>query len=307
MFPVLLSGDKVLVKHTPAEELLVGDIIAWPDRAGRLIVHRIHSLEMSASPPGLTTKGDFAEVTDQPVAADQVLGKVVAVLREGSVQWLRALEAGNGDAAPPIERPALQHSFYKDLKVLDLRDISVGSIREIGSVENVSLVLLSPRNAEAWRDVSTKEVSGVMTVPDDYRVYTGQPELLPEILSFLPAPLRIVVSGQIFLTEFEPRQIPSAIGALILSGQAYVDSEESKAALEPLTTIVSGEICVVPQNHRRWIGSSVLGPEYARGDSPDSLVVIGELASSPRIKETPHPDFLFYKASAGETRVPANA
>jgi hypothetical protein len=105
------------------------------------------------------------------------------------------------------------------------------------------------------------------------------------MLEFLEAPLRLIVSGQLFLTAFDPVQIQKAFAELILMGQVYVGSVEAKAALEPLTSIVSGEISVVPTEHSRWIGQSILGPEHLSNSQP--LVVIGDLELSGRLENVP--------------------
>ena len=172
MFPTLLSGDKVLVKKTSLEDINSGDIVVFTDDANERIAHRIVSID----PPFITTKGDLQFDEDPPIEFDRVIGKLMAVLRDGKVRWIS--ELGNTDLdglADTDRKPS-----YKKMQVLDLRDISVESIRNIGSVEEIGLVLLSPENAEAWSEVPTQAVKTVVTAPRDYRVYTGQPELLPE-------------------------------------------------------------------------------------------------------------------------------
>jgi hypothetical protein len=42
---------------------------------------------------------------------------------------------------------------------------------------------------------------------------------------------------------------------------------------------------IVPAEHTRWIGESILGPEYADHHAP--LVAIGDLSVSERMKEIP--------------------
>lgn len=299
MFPVLLSGDKVLVKKSALEDLAAGDVVVWSQGDSQRVAHRVLSIESSSMPPLITTKGDLCLEPDPPVEFDRVLGKIVAVLREGGVQWMRELDRKNGAgpsnggaSRPQTDRataaaPAKQKPSYERMMVLDLREISAESIRNIESVEQVSLVLLSPENAHAWADVPAREVKAVFVVPEGHRVYTGQPELLPEMLDHLEAPLRLVVSGQLFLTTFEPSQIPRAFSELLINGQVYVSSAEAKAALEPLTKITSGEIRVVPAEHARWIGQAVLGPEYLSRADRLPLVAVGDLTISERVESVP--------------------
>lgn len=288
MFPVLLSGDRVLVKKSSLEDLNVGDIILWTDDALNRVVHRIVSIDLSSTPPLIITKGDLTFDEDPPIEFDRVMGKIVAVLRDQKVRWISELNAaGENGFSDDREQQPLPRPSYKKMQVLDLRNISVESVRNIGSVEQVSTVLLSPENAHAWSEVQAQDVKSVVTVPRDYRVYTGQPELLPDVLQFLEAPLRLIVSGQLFLTAFDPGQIEKAFAELILMGQVYVSSAEARAALESLTSIVSGEISVVPTEHSRWIGQSILGPEYLSNSQPQPLVVIGDLDLSGRLEDVP--------------------
>lgn len=298
MFPVLLSGDRVLVKKSPLDDLNVGDIILWTDDASNRVVHRIVSIDPSATPPLLITKGDLTFDEDPPIACDRVLGKIMAVLRDQKVRWISELETiyENGSSDDREQQPVARPS-YKKMQVLDLRNITAESVRNIGSVDQVSTVLLSPENEHAWSEVQAQGVKSVVTAPPDYRVYTGQPELLPDMLEFLTAPLRLIVSGQLFLTAFDPVQIQQAFAELILVGQVYVNSVEAKAVLEPLTSIVSGEISVVPMEHSRWIGQSILGPENSQSQP---LVVIGDLDLSGRLGDVPPnvPLFGSHKTSA---------
>lgn len=309
MFPVLLSGDKVLVKKTAAENLAAGDVVVWSQDSQRRIAHRVVSIDASSALPLITTKGDLCLEPDPPVEFERVLGKIVAVLRDGGVQWLKELDGKKGgpsDKAKASRQGADQLAgagltkrkpSYKRMMVLDLRDISAEAVRNIESVEEISLVLLSPENAQAWPDVLARDVKAVVTAPEGHKVYTGQPELLPEMLDFLETPLRLIVSGQLFLTTFEPSQIPAAFSELMLNGQAYVSSAEAKATLEPLTNIVSGEIHVVPVGHTRWIGQSLLGPEYLRNSHHPPhppLVAVGDLTISGRLGSLPDSLQLFH-------------
>src|SRR5262249_10331884 len=150
MFPVLLSGDKALVKRTRVEDLKVGDIIVWSKTRGNTVAHRITSLDLTADPSLIVTKGDLLQELDEPLQPGDVLGKIVAVLRGGQVRWLRQIEARPADEPgiqPLVATEALpKKGSFNGLKVLDLREISAQAICNIESVRDVSLVLLSPEN-----------------------------------------------------------------------------------------------------------------------------------------------------------------
>jgi signal peptidase I len=295
MFPVLLPTDKVLVKKCAFDELGKGDVIVWSD-SGKFVAHRVLSTSTDVGEPFIITKGDFCTEPDPPVEASQIVGKVIAILRANALQWMRTLDTGSknlldksnsSEAEGMADQVDLREPSYVRMQVLDLRDISRESIRNIGSVEQISLVLLSPQNADVWPEVRATNVKSVVTVPEDYRVFTGQPEMVPEIAAFLSAPLNLVVCGQIFLTAFTPEQIRATFKNLVLKGQAYVSSQDAKAALEAVTTIVTGSVCLAPHEHVRWMGASILGPEYSMTNRDKPLIAIGDLTPSPRLESVP--------------------
>jgi signal peptidase I len=294
MFPVLLANDKVLVKRSSLEDLSLGDIIVWFDRSNKHVAHRIVSIDTSSTPAQITTRGDVHFEPDPPVEMDRVLGKVVAVMHEGQPRWIKEHESLPDAAHPPDEADQqIRRPSYKGLMVLDLREVSVDSIQNIESVDDVRLVLLSPENAHAWSSVAATNVMSTYIAPKEYRVYTGQPELLPEMLEFLAEPLRLIVSGQLFLTSFEPQQILEAFKELIVLGGVYVSSAEAKSAVESIANIVAGGIAIVPAEHIRWIGESILGPENVSGIQQTPLVACGSLAFSARLGEIPNGLALF--------------
>jgi len=287
MFPILLSNDKVLVKRSPLEDLNIGDIIVSLDQSNKYVAHRIVSIDTSSTPAQITTKGDVHFDPDLPVGIDRVLGRVVAVMHEGQPRWIKEHESSPDQAHPPEADQQVHRPSYKELQVLDLRDVSVDSIQNIESVDKVGLVLLSPENAHAWSNVKATNVMSTHIAPKEYRVYTGQPEFLPEMLEFLAEPLRLIVSGQLFLTSFEPQQILETFKELIVMGRVYVSSAEAKSAVESFANIIAGGISIVPAEHVRWIGESLLGPENVSGIQQTPLVACGILSVSARLGEIP--------------------
>lgn len=282
MFPVLISGNKVLVKRSSLEDLNIGDIIVVLDSANKHVAHRIISIDAYSTPAQITTKGDVHHAPDPSVGIDRVVGKVVAVLHEGEPRWIKEHESSPVPRQSPEEKQIRKPS-YKGLKVLDLREVSVESIQNIESVDDVSLVLLSPENAHAWSSVTATNVRCTYAAPKEYRVYTGQPELLPEMLEFLAEPLRLIVCGQLFLTDLDPQQILASFKELIVIGRVYVSSAEAKSAVESIANIVGGGISIVPPEHVRWFGESILGPEIQKAP----LVAIGKLAVATGLQEIP--------------------
>jgi hypothetical protein len=285
MFPFLLNGDKAVLKVMHFQELRPGDIIAWYDNQSTLIAHRITSI---FSEDGVVvTKGDLCLELDPPVSADRVLGKVIAILRDGQLQWVENCtpapansQDGEGLDGPPSSELKAQpdrKGQIEGMQVLDLRDLPSSAFALLKTVKDVHLVLVSANNREAWEQVPSHAIDTVLTVPEGYRVYTGQPELFPSLLTELSEPLSLLIVGQLFLSSFTPLQLTHLFKHLIVAGQVYVNSQEAKDALACLTTVAHGEIFVVPGDHTRWIGPSLLGQESLNMIATQPLISIGDL------------------------------
>lgn len=74
MWPVLKVGDLILVEAVKPEELKVGDIIVYANQRG-FTIHRITVID--AEKRKLTTKGDANNVSDQPIALTDVIGRTL--------------------------------------------------------------------------------------------------------------------------------------------------------------------------------------------------------------------------------------
>jgi signal peptidase I len=83
MIPFIWDGDRVLVRPAGSAEILVGDVICYETSPGRLFLHRVIKRDREQ----FVTKGDALDFTDL-VSPGQVLGKVVAVERDGRVRRL---------------------------------------------------------------------------------------------------------------------------------------------------------------------------------------------------------------------------
>ncbi|MFZ2088039.1 MAG: S24/S26 family peptidase [Desulfobaccales bacterium] len=80
MNPLLRRGDTLLVVPCLSEDLHPGDIIVFADPLRRQVVHRVWAVTAD----GLITKGDnMPHVDDWVVAPQDILGRVVAIARQG--------------------------------------------------------------------------------------------------------------------------------------------------------------------------------------------------------------------------------
>jgi signal peptidase I len=87
MHPFLQHGDQALLKHG-LRGLQTGDIIVFR-QDNQLVAHRLLALRSDGS---CLTKGDNVQFTDPVVTADQVVGRVLAVNRNGRVMRLDTLQ-----------------------------------------------------------------------------------------------------------------------------------------------------------------------------------------------------------------------
>ena len=153
MFPTIFPGDKALVKKVTKEELNLGDIIVWKGEKNDYVSHRIVAIDEKK----VITKGDFLNENDSPVLQSQIIGKIVAILRDGKVFWINNQDNKiNGNnmndcgAVKDNQQVSDNEPLYKDMQVLDLRKISSEFIKKIEAVENIKVVLLSQENAASW-------------------------------------------------------------------------------------------------------------------------------------------------------------
>jgi len=106
MYPTICNGDLITVKPIKPSNIFVGDIILYRHENG-VVAHRVINIEAPIKKPSqnlnyssqpslaltqssvlssqrcFTLRGDAAVVFDDPVSADQILGKVTLVEREG--------------------------------------------------------------------------------------------------------------------------------------------------------------------------------------------------------------------------------
>ena len=94
MCPLIHPGDILQVQPVTPQELRKGDIVLFLGPQGSYVTHRlIRKVKANGRLVVLITQGDNTEAQDIPIQAQEVVGKVVAIEREG--RWLR-LDRGMG-------------------------------------------------------------------------------------------------------------------------------------------------------------------------------------------------------------------
>lgn len=86
MRPFLRGGETVVVRRVSAEQIGLGDLLLCRQKTSgqdRLLLHRAVAIYRHPGRPVLIqTHGDALWAPDAPVAEDQILGRVCAILRE---------------------------------------------------------------------------------------------------------------------------------------------------------------------------------------------------------------------------------
>ena len=81
MRPSIHDGDRVLVAHGWAG-VRRGDVVVFR-QAGKLVAHRVVRITDGAAGPTFLTKGDNTPRFDPPLSAGEIVGRVLAVERDG--------------------------------------------------------------------------------------------------------------------------------------------------------------------------------------------------------------------------------
>jgi signal peptidase len=82
MVPAVRPGDVLHVKHSEVADLSKGDIVVFR-RAGRLIAHRAVRAPGKFGKGLLVTQGDRVQRKDAPISGSELLGRVLAIERNG--------------------------------------------------------------------------------------------------------------------------------------------------------------------------------------------------------------------------------
>lgn len=80
MLPTLFPGDILTIKAEPLAEIRAGDVVLFA-RHDRFFIHRTLRQQQKNSETLLLTRGDAMPEADQPVTADELLGKIVSLQR----------------------------------------------------------------------------------------------------------------------------------------------------------------------------------------------------------------------------------
>jgi GNAT superfamily N-acetyltransferase len=112
MLPFIRDGDVLTIRPAGAVALNVGDAVVYRTAASRLVAHRIVGKELRSGRVVLVLRGDALSGPGEPVAAGQVLGRVVGIrrgkrvlrLERGARQWATLLWVKTSPLGPGMVR-----------------------------------------------------------------------------------------------------------------------------------------------------------------------------------------------------------
>ena len=83
MWPIIRSGDGIVVEQIPEELIRVHDVLVFSTGGEKLIAHRLVRKEGVPGQFRYIFRGDFRRYLDKPVYFPSIVGKVVAIERRG--------------------------------------------------------------------------------------------------------------------------------------------------------------------------------------------------------------------------------
>lgn len=99
MYPVIHSGDYVLVEPVALTDVRLGDVVLSLTARG-LTAHRVVAITQTT----ITTCGDNALDNDPPITAAELLGRVRRAEHEGQAREMRGLRTAAARAAAFLRR-----------------------------------------------------------------------------------------------------------------------------------------------------------------------------------------------------------
>ena len=97
MVPSIFPGDVLTIRRQQSSSVRCGDVVLCT-RGDRFVVHRVVRELSTSSTVGWVTRGDALDRDDPPVAEGELLGRVIAIERDGNT-WAPARPSMMAQAA----------------------------------------------------------------------------------------------------------------------------------------------------------------------------------------------------------------
>lgn len=83
MCPALMDGEIVLVEPLGSSVIQKGDVVLYSSLSETAVIHRVVGFSENSYGSLVITRGDCCSLEDVPIPAERVLGRVIAVKRDG--------------------------------------------------------------------------------------------------------------------------------------------------------------------------------------------------------------------------------
>lgn len=172
-------------------------------------------------------------------------------------------------------------TIIKDVRILDLREVSIDAISKIKSVENVKTVVVSTENVEAFMKVPRVDVRSHLIVHPDESLFIGQIEFNDSFLSELPENTKLVILGHLLIDGFSTSLFNERVKDLRVYGQIFYSDKRSVGALLARLERLQGQLLRMKPNAIRWIGVTNLTASKLASLAGQPVIGIGPVNIDP--------------------------
>lgn len=155
----------------------------------------------------------------------------------------------------------MKRTLYKNIAVLDARNVTEETAQTIYGIENVAALIVSPQSQRALAGISMNNVAMTTVLPEGVEMVqvNGQGVLGGAMLHGETCrPVALMVNGQL---NVEPALQPETIAQLVCGGcinGQVVASESQMQALYATGIVVNGEAATYPDGYERRSGGEPL-------------------------------------------------
>lgn len=161
----------------------------------------------------------------------------------------------------------MKRTLYKNIAVLDARNVTEETAQSIYGFKNVAMVIVSPKSQRALAGVSMKNFATMSVLPDDARMVqiNGEATLSGAMINaeggddgVEKRPVALMVNGQL---NVEPSIQPETIAQFVCGGCVngqVVASESQMQALYATGLMINGQAETYPDGYERRSGGEPL-------------------------------------------------
>ncbi|MEQ8169689.1 MAG: hypothetical protein ABRQ38_12430, partial [Candidatus Eremiobacterota bacterium] len=174
--------------------------------------------------------------------------------------------------------------IIKNVGVLDIRNASEESIKDILTIGNVGTIIYNSKTASILSKLNIVNLGSSIEVPDKCCIYTGQVYISHNMIQAHTSPVTMVVTGQlVFLSDVTEEDIEKSIDRIVITGQILCQ-EKILLSLQSRLTHMTGQLLSYRDGTEVITGTLVFDNSYLNSlKSPVSLMVFGKINLSAEI------------------------